>query len=345
MAEQRWHAGPAFNNTFKDIRGHSSTSFFTAAILCLPSLFASVIISSGAPLIGYPLQFIALFASGIWLPVAIISATRMYATGTDPGVGGLLDETASWRLFSYLGTTFLIFLLFFAAIIVAFIPAIGVGVSGAIANGGDITRAFRGGNGVLTVLTVLIGFALAATFGLIIYLRYGLAPVINVLERLGPAKSLKRSRDLMKGRWMDLFVLFVMVIAVTIVAYIVVLGPSLVVTFASGITRTTGPLAAPRLGPVAAIVSGLSTYLYSIIITVISTGTLANFYLGIRGDEAMMERQQRVALMSGAPAAWPSQGSVQTDQGDVGLGERQTYPGEQQDAPRDDENPGQFPEN
>jgi uncharacterized membrane protein len=341
MTAQRWHAGPAFGNTFKDIRNHSSTTFFVAAILCLPSLFASVIVSSGAPLVGIPLQIVALFPSAIWLPVAIITATKLYATGTDPGVGRLLDETASWRLFSYLGTTLLLFLILALSFVVAFIPLIGVAASSMAGAGGSFTQAFTGGNGVLSVLTLLFGIALAITFSVVIYLRYGLAPVVNVLEHLSPRKSLTRSREIMKGRWMDLFVLFAMVVGVSLVAYIVILGPSLVVTFSSVRNApSSGPFFTPRLGPVAAVVSGLSTYLHSIILTVISTGCLANFYLGVKGDEVMESRQQQLAGIDVSQAVGPAPPSFDGDQLNPLAPQGQPDPGEQQKAPGDDQEPG-----
>ena len=343
MTEQRWHAAPAFGNTFKDIRKHSATSFFTAAILCLPSLFASVIVSSGAPVIGVPLQILAFFPSAVWLPVAIITATRMYATGTDPGVGKLLDETASWRLFSYLGTTLLLFLILLLAFVIAFLPLIGVGASSLAGAHGDFAKAFTGGNGILSVLALFLGIAVAIVFSVLIYLRYGLAPVVNVLERLSPTKSLSRSRELMKGRWMDLFVLFAMVVGVSIVAYIVVLGPSLVVTISSaGIPKNSGPFFTPKLGPTAAVVSGLSTYLHSIILTVISTGCLANFYLGIKGDEAREERSRRLAGIDGSVAI-PTDSFERNGIDPLPI-EGQQDAAEQQSAAGENEEPGNLPE-
>lgn len=344
MAQTNWHCMEAFTNTFKDIRDHPSTALFTAAILAAPVLIGSVLQQAGASVFGQLLSFVSYFFI-IWLAFAITLATKQFASSSDPGVGGLLDASASRRLFSFIGTRILVGLMVIAAALIAFIPAFGVGISAWTGANGNIDKLFNGAVPAFFFLALFFGLFVFVGLALMINLRYGLAGVVNALEDISPTQSLRRSNQLLKGRRADVFVLMLLLFGVGLVVALVLNTPAIIVSI-SGVASSTRPPSAlgafgsgsfldmfrPRaLGPTAALVVGVSTYLTTMVSTVIGTGAVANFYMALRGDEVVR-------------TAAAQRGSLGFDYGQTPGSHGQPYPGQQNDPPRQDQPPWDFTE-
>jgi uncharacterized membrane protein len=300
MTDRRWHSKEAFLSTLRDLRNHSSTSLFTAGILALPALFASLAQTSAfrtgprgfrfdlaSISLSLTLTLVSWFTIRVWLRAAIISATDDYAAGSDPGVGGLLSKSATSRLFSLLGTVGLIGLLFLGAALVASLPLLGVLVL-SVARFGSLVLGGRFGAlfGVAILLSVTT-FVLLAT---LIFFRYAMAPMVNVLEKTSPTAALARSREILRGRWPDLLVLYVILLGVGLFLALVFGGPSILISLGGGdgpgslFNRFLGP---SNLSPGAALVVALSNYLVQVAGAVINTGALTNFYLRLRPEETL----------------------------------------------------------
>lgn len=317
---KRWLGLEALGNSFKDLTGHASTTFLCAAVLGLPVLLSATISSAGAPILGGLLTFFSMFFVAGWLPFAITLATKQYAIGQDPGPAGLLDLSASRRLFSYLGTQLLFSLMILGMVIVVLLPLFGFGMMGFI-RGLESGASFRPGAGLgilglLVVVPVIIGLIV------FIYLLYGLVAPVNTLEGTSPSGAFARSRELLKGRKMDFFVMFLMISVINLVISFILSGPGVIVSM-------TGVTPGPRMGgggfflspfemmakraslpPVAALLVGISTYLSSTVSTVLMASAMSNYYLSARGDEVLEESRSVPTETGTDPSPVPSPGET-----------------------------------
>lgn len=348
-----WHFLGALANTWRDLRNHASTSFFAAALIASPvalTPLAQTLPGPAGVATWLTLQVVGGLASGVWLPVALITATREYAIGSDPGVGGLLARTARGvrRLLSYLGTQVLLGLIAIGILIAASVPAIGTFVAALAGAEGRVERVFEGPLAPLLVVTIILALVLFLAGLVLIYLRYGVAGMVNVLERRSPAASLRRSRGLMRGHWLDLFVLWLIIGAVVSVLYLVLGGPALILSFASASTSplgAAGPFGPAATSPAAALVIGISLFLLQVAAGPIATGALTNFYLALRGDEPYAQEATPAARAgtAGEDAAMFSPALSDLPQPPLGP-HGQADAAEEQDAPGDDDRAGKFPE-
>lgn len=296
MTLKRWHAGSAFANTFRDLRDHSNTTLLTAGLLLIPSLgttfLESYLGSRLVSLIALP----ATLALGVWLQASLIKATHGYATGSDPGVGRLLSSSSDLRrLVSLFGVQAILFLLGLGVVIVSFAPVFGVGVAGLAASGGDFNRMMSGGLVALLIISLIFGLALLAFLGLVLALRYGLAAAVNVIEKRPAPDSLSRSRSMMRGRWLDLILVYLMLVGTVIAGAVALLLPATIVAGSTASAQSVFPtdfqlgdfFRTPQFPVGASAIVALSSYLHGILVSVITIGALTNFYLAIRGEEAM----------------------------------------------------------
>lgn len=342
MPGRRWLFLDAFSNTFRDLRNRSSTTLFTAGLLALPVLLAGAAEAAGLPGLRLLLRLAGSFTVTVWLTRALTIATRQYALGSDPGVSGLLGLSSQpRRMLSLLGTQIIVTLILVAAAALALLPAAGVFVAAAAGADGRLPRieeALRGPLGALLLIALLLGVLAFVVVAVLVRLRYGVAKAANVLESLPPTRSLARSRDLMRGHYLDLLVLGLLILAVLAAAAVVLLGPALVITVAA-LPETAagmlprGPLGlgvSPALSPAAALVVGLSFYLYQAVAQALTAQAEANFYLGLRGEEALRAQT--------ASPARPGPGQAAPG------GEHQADAGEQQHGSGKEERAGHLPE-
>jgi MFS family permease len=293
-AAKRWHAGAAFANTFRDLKNHSNTTLFTAGLLLIPSMGTTFLENYlGSRLVSL-ISFPVTLAFGIWLQASLIRATYEYATGSDPGLGGLLARSSNpRRLFSLLGVQVILFLLWSAAGIVAAAPVIGVAVAGLAASRGDFRSMMNGGFAGLFIVALLIGLSIFAFFVVVIAFRYMLAAPVNVLEKLGAPASFGRSRRMMQKRWLDLLLLFLILLGIAIAGALALLLPAGIVASAGEpptfptVYSPNDLLAVRQLPVLTAAVVALAGYLFAVFTTSVSVGAITNFYLGVRSDEAM----------------------------------------------------------
>ncbi len=326
MTARSWHSVTALGNTFRDLKGHAPTSLFTAAILLSPLLITSTFVGvTGNPFVQFVNALVG-FLAGIWLAFAMTLATKMYATGEDPGVGGLLDRSGTRRLLSFMGTNLLVGLLIGAVVAVVVIVMAGasfVALGSPLVNG-ELQRYESPGLFLFALLALIVGIILATALALFLYLRYGLAGPVNALEGQTPRMSLKRSKNITEGSRLDFFVLLLMLFGIYFVISIVLNGPAMILNFrATGFASTGvganfgsgGPspffpnaFKPNILSPAGSVVAAISTYLTSIVGGVLSASTLTNFYLGIRGEEV---------IAGNSPGSWSPELSPSPPSGPV----------------------------
>lgn len=337
---RRSHAGRAFVNTFRDLKNHSNTTLFTAGLLLIPSMGTTFLENYlGSRLVSLFALPVTL-ALGVWLQASLIRATYEYATGVDPGIGGLLAKSSNLRrLFSLFGVQVILFLLWAAVGVIAAAPLVGVGVAGLAASGGDISKIFGGGFAGLLIISLLIGLSILIFFGIFIAFRYILAEQVNVLEKRGPAASLVRSRMMMQKRWPDLLLLYLILLGVAAAGALALLLPAGIVASVGAppdsVTTFSSPIelfAVRQLPAVAAAVVALSGYLFGVFMTSVSLGAFTNFYLGVRGDEALS------APITADSSSWS--GSLELP----APGKDHGYPGDQKQGAGDDRRPGDLAE-
>jgi len=300
LSARNWHSIAAISNTFRDLKEHAPTSLFTAAILLSPLLLTSTVLGvTGNPFVRLINTLVA-FLAGIWLAFAMTLGTKMYATGEDPGVGGLLDRSGTRRLFSFLGTNVLVGLLIGAVVGVVVLITAGAGfvAIGSPLFTGQFQRYENPGLFSFAFLALFVGIILALLLALFLYLRYGLAGPVNALEEQSPSKSLTRSKQITQGRRLDFFVLLLLLAAMYVAIALVFNGPAIILSLRSSgfdgasfagrtspFGRTSTMFSPGILSPAGAVVAAISTYLTSVVGGVLSASVLANFYLGIRGEE------------------------------------------------------------
>jgi hypothetical protein len=313
----RWHALDALRTTFADLKAYPGTTLGCGAVLSIPVALLSLYEALRPNLRSFLLQATVSFLIGIWLSFAIITVTKQYAAGSDPGVGGLLRTSLSGRLVSFAGTQLLLILVETLALVVAMLP-LGAAFARLSFRGSLSLEQLSAANAALLFGAFMLSFGLAITLLLIIYLRYGLAPVASALEGRSPIQSFTRSRQVTEGKRLDFFVLLVIAFAVGVAVALVVNGPGMVVSL--GAAEPT-PSQNPRsltdllamfsrhepLAPAAAVILAISNYLAYAVGTCISAALVANFYLGISGDEAALVRRRQVMQ--------PDEGSKTTSTG------------------------------
>jgi uncharacterized membrane protein len=294
---RRWHCTEALVNTFRDLGRRASTTVPVAALLALPVLLVSLagwtVSRTGRfdlrSIVLVTLMFLAAWLfTGLWLQASIIVATRDYATGAETGIGKIIGSGLG-RIPSLLGTLLLVALLWIGVVLLASVPVLAIVFAGVAS--GDIREIFEPPLLIGFIMSIFLAVSVFAFLGFVLFMRYTIAPMVNVLERKSPADSLDRARELMKGRWLDFFLLAFMVALVGGLINLVLTGPSLVVQFSNldsaGVGRRIGPfLGTSSAGLGAAVVIAISTYLGQIALPIVTTGAYTNFYLGLRADEA-----------------------------------------------------------
>jgi hypothetical protein len=287
---ERWHCTTALLNTLRQIGRNSSTSLPVAALLAFPFLLVSLAQWAAFSRHGFQPQWIfvwllllmiGLFTTSIWLQASIVKATPEFAAGSDPGILGMLKQSLS-RTPSLLGALLLIGLMLLAAAMIASVPALGILLIAAAAPG---PIKFGTPLVALVVMAGILGLAIFLFLAIVIFFRYALAPAAVVLEDKSPSAALDRSRELMQGRWVDFFLLTLMVWAVTLFVQLVVGTPAFLVSFGSRIANPSSLFSSgPGLSPAAALITAVSAYLVQVASPLVSVGARANFYLEIKNE-------------------------------------------------------------
>lgn len=314
MLQRRWHCTGAFVNTLKDFRHHIGTTGPVAALLALPTLFASAaqwrVFGLGHldlewVLITGLLTVLGIFTTGVWLTASITYATGEFARGNEPGIATTLAR-GFVRIPSLLGAFGLIMLLATGALFVGAAPALGVYLLG----GGVGRFQFSGGLAVLLVIGILLGLLIWFAMLFFIYFRFAMAPAASVIEKRSPFNSLSRSRELMRGRWVDYFLLALILSAVGFAVNLFVVGPGWLISFENLISLSD--FQSPNVG--ALVILSISTYLTQALNPLLVTGARANFYMALRADEA-------IETASKAPAGATPDDEPDTGQNQGGAGE------------------------
>lgn len=305
----RWHAVDAFKLTFGDLMAHPGTTFGLAAVLSIPVALLSAYEALRPSVSSLLLQAGVSFVIGIWLSFVIICATKQYAQDSDPGIGRLLRTSLSGRLISFALTQLLLILVETLAVVVAVLPLIFafsiLGLPGSLS-----LDQLSAATAALVFGAFMLSLGLSIALLLVIYLRYGLAPVASAIEGRSPIPSFTRSRQVTEGKRLDFFVLLLITLVLGLAVAVLINGPGMVVS--SG-AAAPAPPQNPRaltdwilmlsrhqpLAPAAAVVLALSDYLAYAVGTSISAALLANFYLEISGDKAGIRRRQTVQLDEG----------------------------------------------
>lgn len=294
VSTNRWHAPTALVNTLRHIGRYSGTSLPIAALLASPLLFVSLAqwasfgrgrIDFGWILIWVSLIVVSLFTASIWLQAAIMQATLDFREGQQTGIFGTLTSSLS-RTPRLLGVVVLVAVLLIGAAVAGSVPLLGVFLIGLAAPG---PTEFDGPLLILLILAILAGVAIFGFFAVVIFFRYALAPASAVLERKGPVEALDRSRGLMRSRWIDFFLLTLMVWVVTLAIQIVVGAPAFLVSFRGSMSQSgLNPIAVllkpPRINLAAALITAISSYLVQVATPLVAFGARANFFLDIRGE-------------------------------------------------------------
>ena len=293
--------------TFRQLKEHAATTFGTAGILCIPLAFVGVITALRPGIGSTFLQFAVGGILGLWVAYATVVAVAMYSEGQDPGVGGLLRRSLSAGLVRY-GFTSLLFNL--VAGLVALLTLIPFFMSLASVN---IERLLRfqlaEGDIVRIVLGLLLSLPLLFFALLFTYLRLGLSPTASALEGTGPGASLGRSWQATRGHMWEFFVLTLLSVLITAAISFFVSGPAAMVSFRPA-PPAGGELFSPEvmqeqmfgreLGPVEAVITGISAYLTSVLLAPFSAALLANFFLLLRNppENVSTELKRMVPLQS-----------------------------------------------
>lgn len=277
-------APPAVRATWAQLKQHAVTTLGTAALLCLPLAFVGVIVAARPGLAASVLQMVVGGLIGIWVGYAATIAVGMYVRGEDPGVGGLLRRSVSVGLvrfgFASLALTVVMAIAAFLAIIPLLMTLATVGLENLLA--GRISD----GAGLRLLLAVLFTFPVLAAALLFVYLRFGLTQTAAGLDGTGPVSSLGRSWQVTKGRVWDFFLLGLISVAISIAVGIVVTGPATIVSLPSQLQPSAeltvdslDDLFPAPLGPAQSVISGISTYLATVLLGPVTAALLANFFL------------------------------------------------------------------
>lgn len=288
----------SIKRTFKMLKEYAVTSFGAAALLCLPLAFLGVVTALLPGVASTTLQFLVGGLIGVWLTYAITVGVGLFSRGEDPGVGGLVRRSLSVGLVRFGFTSLLFNLVLGLIVIVAFIPFF---MSLASA---DLDRLLRFDLADGDIFRILMGFLLSlptVVLGLLFaYLKLGLATTASALEGTGPGASLGRSWTVTKGHMWEFFVMTFITGLITVAISAVLSGPAAMVSF-----QTDAPVGSEfspeffeeqmfgrELGPVEAVVTGISAYLTTVLLTPIGAAMIANFFLLVRDPVLRLDSLQ-----------------------------------------------------
>lgn len=306
--------------------------FLVALVLTIPTLLAAMsqaVLPANARFLllalGLPLLVVTIIVELLWLPASLMVATEAWARGEHPGFGEMLGR--SWKaskLMRLLGVWLLIALAFGAIALLAFIVFAGVVMAGAAGADDPLTFFTSPAMAFVGVAALFIFFATSAIF-VFLGIRWAMAGPAAVLDETGPLESLRRSVQLLKGRWWDLLLLFIMVVGISAVVYSVVAGPSFVIRFRDFDTTAArfGSGGFTPAGP-AGVVAGISAWLAGILLSPLWFSSVTNFYLRARRE---------VQGLSGEAIPGPAPGP-----------DGESYPEQQDESPGYHEWRGDLPE-
>lgn len=279
----------AIINTFKDFVRHGPTTIFTAGILALPVLFAAVFRATVPGRGGTTTQLIfqvLSYITRLWMTVAIVMATLDYATGRDPGVGGLLTKSLdARRIWSYFLASLLFGVVIAAIIVAAFIPFIGSVISSFAGAQWDFSRLDLGRIGPLAFVTLALSSIAAIALTLVVFLRIGAYHPASILEKRGPVDSLRRSSEVTRGHRLDFLLLWIFLSLIGGAAFIALSGPTLILTFRRPPVPTGFNPFDPFAGMDSAqiLVNGASSFLFQTLWAPFVAAAVTNFFLELRG--------------------------------------------------------------
>ena len=273
----------AMNQAFKQLRDHAGTTLGTAAALCLPIAFISLYTALRPGWGPRVFSYLAGALIGVVVGYVVTAATGMYAEENDPGVKGLFGLAASPGLFRFIATTLLFNLILAGVLGMALVPfffSLGsIGPQRLMSlrlSEADFLRLFFG---------LMASLPLMVVATLFVYLKLGVAPQASVLDGTGPAASIRRSWQVTKGRAWDLFVLLSLMFAISLAISIVVSGPAGLVSAQPVPEAGADPLSPSfyrslfgppePLGPAAAMVTAISGYLSTLLLTSLTAAMLA----------------------------------------------------------------------
>lgn len=278
----------------KTLREHANTSFGFAAIICLPLALAAINTALAPGLRARAIEQVVSLLAGVLVTYGSLVAFRLYEQGSDPGVRGLLAKTFSRALVSFSITRVLVGLVLALALLFGMLPFLIAALSSPeVFTQQKPPAAAVGAVGGALVLSAPVAIALL----LWAYLQLGLAAPANVLESLSPGRSISRSRKLTKQKKADFFMVLVALTMVRLALSLVLAGPGAVVGGGPEPLEANGDMGNPfyrerfvdlltqsePLELPAAVIVGLSAYLGSVAVLVVSGTVLAQFFVALRG--------------------------------------------------------------
>lgn len=291
LTSSKYTAPQALGKTMEDLRQHASTTFGAAALISLPVPFVAVYAAVRPTYFSTTVQTVVNTVVAWWVAYAIILATKAYAVESDPGVMGAVGQSRS-GLVRYGLTRIVLGILIVLAGIVAVVIG-GFILSLAAPGLLSAPPSLETMAGVLLVMGPLVILAL-----LLVYLRYGLAPVAGAIEQQGVGASLRRSKQVTKGHRWDFLLLLFIVWVFTIIIGILVQGPAQMVAQQPTAIGDMDPQnlsfdtlmnralqLPPPASPPAALVIAVSTYLSLLILEAVIAGAFARFYLALTGGD------------------------------------------------------------
>lgn len=288
----------AINRTFKQFGEYPGTTFGAAALMCVPLAFLGMLSALNPGPATKVLEVLIGTVFSVWVGYAMTIAVGMYSQDRDPKVAALLKMSLSPGLIRYGLTSILVSLVVGLIALVTLVPFLMsiASIDATAIRNLRLSQAdiFRLGSGLLFSLPLLVA-ALIYT-----YLRWGLSQTASALENSGPVASMRYSWQVTRGRMWHFFVLTFVTAAITLAVSIFVAGPAAMVSVRPASPAPDRPFSAELLkdqlfgqplGPAPAVITGISVYLSAVLLTPLSAGTLANFYLLVRkptetaGDE------------------------------------------------------------
>lgn len=308
----------SINRTFKMLTEYAATAFGTAALLCLPIAFLGVATALLPGPVSTIIQLLVGSLIGVWLSYAITLGVGLFSRGENPGVGGLVARSLSAGLVRFGFTSLLFNLVMGLIVIVSFIPFL-IALASV-----DFNRLLRFDLADGDIFTLVMGFLLSlpivAISLLFAYLRLGLATSASGLEGSGPGASLGRSWEVTKGHMWEFFVLTFITLLITGAISAFLAGPAAMVGFQPGARAGSQEFSAQffteqmfgrRLGPLEAVITGISGYLSAVLLTPLTAAIFANFFLLVRDPAVGLESLQgrMVPLQQPEPAPEDPSGS------------------------------------
>jgi hypothetical protein len=197
-------------------------------------------------------------------------------------------------------------------VIVAFIPFF---MSLASA---DLDRLLRFDLADGDIFRILMGFLLSlpiVILGLLFaYLKLGLATAASALEGTGPGASLGRSWTITRGHMWEFFVMTFITGLITVALSFFLSGPAAMVSFQPEVPVGSEfsadffeeQMFGRELGPVEAVVTGISAYLTTVLLTPLGAAMVANFFLLVRDPALRLDSLQGRMVPLQQPEASPA---------------------------------------